>query len=68
MIKQIAMVGILGLALVLATAVYTQSAFADSVGGAGGRGGNGVTDGQTPPGLTTACAANPNVASHNPNC
>ena len=33
-----------------------------------GRGnGNGVNAGQTPPGLTAACA-HPIVASHNPNC
>ncbi|MGC2575804.1 MAG: hypothetical protein WA364_30225 [Candidatus Nitrosopolaris sp.] len=66
MIKQIAMVAILGLALILATAVYTQSAFASS------RGSTGVSTskvlGGTAHGLATACAANPNVASHNPNC
>jgi hypothetical protein len=68
MIKQIAMLGILGLALVLATAIYTQSAAAAShTHNSGSSSVAGINGGQTP-GLNTACAANPNVASHNPNC
>jgi transcription elongation factor len=60
--KQIAMMGILGLALVLATAVYTQSAAAIIVKPGGG---NGVNSGQTPPGWDVA-SGTPAV-KHNPN-
>ena len=77
--KQIAMMGILGLALVLATAVYTQSAAAIIVKPGGG---NGVNSGQTPPGWDVASGTpaqnhNPNLGattptgglpSHNPGC
>ena len=59
MIKQIAIVGILGLALVLTTAVASDLR--------GHMPGNIVNGGQTPPGLTTACG-HPNVASQNPDC
>lgn len=61
--KQIAMVGILGLALVLATAVYTQSAAAKIIVKPGG--GNGVAGG-TPPGLGVACGTP--AGNNNPNC
>jgi hypothetical protein len=66
---------IVGVALVLATTVtiYAQSAFAlRSNPGCGDvlpcpPGGNGVRDGQTAPGLATACA-NPTAGQDNPNC
>jgi len=58
MIKQIAIVGILGLALVLTTAVASDLR--------GHMPGNIVNGGQTPS-TSTACG-HPNVTSQNPNC